>query len=178
MKNTIDRTVNSEKKRMTSWLLIAPCLLLLSGCGCHATVDRWQSKMTGDIDKQGKISAQELRKILIDHFGMTRIVLTDKVYILPDNGKVSDIQSEEFVYCNAQASDLSRPMDWDCDDYAAASVVPMRNYSFGTMYVTTEGGTKHAMNLFVNHRHEVKYWEPQTCQYSYAKFHKPGLIVF
>ena len=178
MKNVIDRIANIEKRRVISWLVIVPCILLLSGCGPHATIDRWQSKMTGDIDKQGEITAQDLRKILIDHFGMTRIVLTDETYVLPDNGKVSDIQSDQFAYCNAQASDRSRPMGWDCDDYAAAAVVPMRNYAFGTMFVTTTRGTKHAMNLFVNHRHEVKYWEPQTCQYSYAKFHKPGLIVF
>ena len=178
MKNVIGKIANIEKRRMISWLVIVPCILLLSGCGPHATIDRWQSKLTADIDKQGEISAQDLRKLLIDHFGMTRIVLTDETYVLPDNGKVSDIQTDQFAYCNAQASDRSRPMGWDCDDYAAAAVVPMRNYAFGTMYVTTTSGTKHAMNLFVNHRREVKYWEPQTCQYSYAKFHKPGLIVF
>ena len=177
MKNVIGRIANIEKRRVISWLVIVPCILLLSGCGPHAIIDRWQSKLTGDIDKQGIISAQDLRKIFIDHFGITTVVLTDETYILPDNGKVSDIQSSQFVYCNAQASDLFRPMGWDCDDYAAAAVVPMRNYAFGTMFVRTTRGTKHALNVFVNRKHEVWYWEPQTCQYYYGRFYAPPDMI-
>ena len=179
MRKVIGITTDMKKRGTISWLVIVPCILLLSGCGQHAIVDRWQSKLTGDIDKQEKISARDLRKILIDHFGVTQVILTDDVYTLPDNGKVSDIQSKQFAYCNAQASKLFRPIDWDCDDYASAAVVPMRNYAFGTMFVTTTRGTKHALNVFVNRRREVMYWEPQTCQYSYDEFYSPpAMIVF
>ena len=107
------------------------------GCCPYAVVDEWQSKLTGNIDKQGKITAQELRRVLIDYFGLTTIVLTDEKYVLPDNGRVSDIQGKQFAYRNPEASVIFSPMEWDCDDYAAAAVVPMRNCAFGTMFVTT-----------------------------------------
>jgi hypothetical protein len=179
MENVIGKIANIEKRHTISWLVMAQCMLLLSGCGHYAIIDRWQSKLTGDINKQQKISAQDLRKILINHFGITRVVLTDETYVLPDNGKVSDIQSDQFAYCNGYAHALLRPIGWDCDDYAAAAVVPMRNYAFGTMFVTTTRGTKHALNVFVNRKHEVLYWEPQRCQYYYDQFYAPpDMIIF
>ncbi len=178
MKNVNGRPADNEKRKVLFWLVIIPFILLLSGCGPYAVVDEWQSKLTGDIDKQGKISAQDLRRVLTDHFGLTTIVLTDEKYVLPDNGRVSDIQGKQFAYCNPEASVVFSPMGWDCDDYAAAAVVPMRNYAFGTMFVTTSRGTGHALNVFVNHRKEVVYWEPQTCDYYYGRFHKPALIIF
>ena len=173
MRNVIGKMAVIEKRIIVSWLLVVSCILLLSSCGPHAVVDRWQSKLNGDIDKQETVTAHELRKILIDHFGTTSIVFTGDEYILPDNGKVSDIQSDKFGFCNAQASKVLRPKDWDCEDFATAAKVPMNKYAFGTMYVTTTSGRKHVLNVFVNRKHEVWYWEPQTCRYYYDRFYAP-----
>ncbi|MEN8199379.1 MAG: hypothetical protein ABFR63_04830 [Thermodesulfobacteriota bacterium] len=177
MENTICRKSNTRIVNVLFWFFIVPLTLVLSGCGNHATVDRWQARASGNLHTQKRISAKALRSILVDHFGVTMIILTDETYVLPDNGKVSDIQSQQFTYCNAQNSAMYRPKGWDCDDYAAAAVVPMRNYAFGTMFVKTTKGTKHALNVFVNHKHEVMYWEPQTCQYYHEQFYTPPAIL-
>ena len=61
------------------------------------------------------------------YFGNVFIKLSDAKYALPDNTKV------------AALSRFHVRQDWDCDDYAIAAMVPMRNYAFGVMYITTPG---------------------------------------
>lgn len=160
---------SSKKSGLTSMIHVAvmTSLLLLSGCaGRNADFDMVRSMSNGTIDHQEKITSLELFRLLTEHFGKVFIKLSDTHYTLPDNGKV------------AQLSKIQHNKDWDCDDYAIAAMVPLRNYAFGTMYVTTAAGSKHVMNVFVNRNREIVYWEAQTNQYYAGQFHKPELILF
>lgn len=149
----------------------------LSSCaGTNANIDMLMSMVDGNIDRKEVITSAELHKILTDHFGQVRIKLSDTSYFLPDNGKVA--QLTDFVYCSPHEGFGDRPANWDCDDYAIAAMVPLRNYAFGAMYVTTTNGKPHVLNVFVNLKKEVVYWEPQNCQYADVQFYRPELIIF
>jgi len=181
LKGRVMQRTNSLFRIGNKTMVTLPAMLflsfLLASCGGHnARIDMLLSMVFGTIDKQEMISAEELKQVLVNHFGKVNIQFSASQYILPDNGKV--VQAEDFAYCNPDTGDLARPRNWDCDDYAAAAMVPMRTYAFGTMYVTTVGGGRHALNVFVNRKREVKYWEPQECDYYYGRFYKPKLIVF
>lgn len=139
----------------------------LAGCaGMNADLDMVKSMSAGTMDRQEEITALELHRLLTDHFGRVFIKLSDTRYILPDNGKVATL------------SRVRHNADWDCDDYAIAAMVPLRNYAFGVMYITTSNGYRHVVNVFVNRYREIVYWEAQTCQYYRGQFHKPELILF
>ncbi len=151
---------------------------LLSSCssGYDASLDMDMALASGDIDKQEKISARELQEILFSHFGRVSISLTDTEYVLPDNGKVA--QLSQSVFLDPIGGNSGRHAGWDCDDYAIAALLPLRGYAFGIMFVTTANGDRHALNVFVNYKREIIYWEPQTRQYYQGQFHKPELIIF
>jgi len=161
---------NTHRKSCVANLIhiaVISSLLLLSGCaGRNADFDMLKSMSNGTIDHHEEITALELFRLLTDHFGEVHIKLSDSSYSLPDNGKV------------AQLSHIRHNKDWDCDDYAIAAMVPLRNYAFGAMYVTTSSGYKHVLNVFVNRKKEVVYWEAETNQYYAGQFHKPELILF
>ena len=163
------------KMKMFFLVLILP--VLLSSCtGFDAQFDMRMSVASGTLEKHDKISAQELHEILTAHFGRVVISLTDSEYTLPDNGKV--VQLSDSPYCDPLSGHAARPAGWDCDDFAIAAMVPLRRYAFGTMFVTTANGSRHVLNVFVNHEREVKYWEPQNCQYYSGQFYRPELIFF
>ena len=152
-------------------------VLLLAACGAHdAEYDMMRSIASGDIDRERIISAEELRQILYNHFGRVQIRFGDSLYILPENGKVAQLGGAG--HCEPGFDNVIRPDGWDCDDYAIAALVPLRNYAFGAMFVTTASGQRHALNVFVNYNREVVYWEPQTCRYYQGRFYKPELILF
>jgi hypothetical protein len=178
MEKLISKIVTMKRRYIVHLLVVVTCALLLGGCEYHATANSWQPGGMDGVHRQATISATELRKILISHFGLTRIILTDEIYTLPNNGKVSDVANSQFVYCNEHLGDLARPKGWDCDDFAVAAMVPMRNYAFGTMFAHIKGGKSHALNVFVNQEHEVVLWEPQTCQYSRDQFDRPSIMIF
>lgn len=161
---------NTHRKSCVANLIriaVISSLLLLSSCaGKNADFDMVRSMSNGTIDHHEEITALELYRLLTDHFGKVFIKLSDTMYTLPDNGKV------------ARLSQIQHNRDWDCDDYAIAAMVPLRNYAFGAMYVTTAGGNKHVLNVFVNHNKEIVYWEAQTNQYYAGQFRKPELILF
>lgn len=139
----------------------------LAGCaGMNADLDRVRSMSAGTIDHQEEITSLDLHRLLTDHFGKVHIKLSDTKYILPDNGKVASL------------SRVSHNEGWDCDDYAIAAMVPLRNYAFGVMFITTSNGYRHVVNVFVNRFREIVYWEAQTSQYYHGQFHKPELILF
>lgn len=123
-----------------------------------------------------RVSAYELHQILTSHFGYIRIKLSDSTYILPANQQVRQL-SAHARYNMYGASDEIRA-GWDCDDYAIAAMAPLRNYAFGAMYITTTEGYRHVINVFVNDRKKVVYWEPQTCSYYQGQFYAPELIIF
>jgi len=112
------------------------------------------------------ISAYELHKLLTTHFGNVFIKLSDSKYALPSNKYVESM------------SNFNYREDWDCDDYAIAALVPMRNYAFGAMYITTARGERHVANLFVNQNLELVFWDAQKNEVYRGKFHKPELIIF
>lgn len=176
MKTKISQKKQFLKKTMVYFGAFLCSLLLISCGGTNANMDMLMSMANGNIQKEQVISSEELHKILTEHFGPVRIKLSDSQYSLPDNGKVA--QLEDFIHCSPYASQADKPANWDCDDYAIAAMVPLRNYAFGAMYVTTTEGKHHVMNVFVNYKKEVVYWEPQTCQYSDEQFYAPELIIF
>lgn len=162
-------------KNKTAYLVTLITLTLLAGCaGSNAGMDMIRAKANGNIEKTARISAQELGRILNTHFGTVDVKFTDNEYILPDNGKVAELSNS--ANCGSGPDNLAD--GWDCDDYAIAAMVPLRNYAFGTMYVKTASNGRHAMNVFVNRNMEVVYWEPQTCDYYHGTFYKPDLIFF
>ena len=119
-----------------------------------------------EISVENEISAYDLHKLLTTYFGSVFIKLSDAKFTLPSNAEVR--KNSVFL--------IRR--DWDCDDYAFAAMVPMRNYAFGMMYITTEKGSKHVANLFVNQNREVVFWDAQKNEIYTGKFHKPELIIF
>jgi hypothetical protein len=142
-------------------------LFLSAACSYHKTdVDMFVSITNENRDGGNEISALELHKILTAYFGNVFIKLSDAKYALPANSKVSAM------------SRFTARQDWDCDDYAIAAMVPMRNYAFGVMYITTAKGERHVANVFVNQNREIMFWEPQKNEFYHGKFHKPELIVF
>lgn len=171
---------NTIKGFLPRALLLGAGILLLgllTSCATHeAEFDMMRSMANGDINREKIISATELQQILYDHFGRVQIRFSDTEYTLPDNGKVAQLGGTG--HCEPGHDNVIRPKDWDCDDYAIAALVPLRNYAFGAMFVTTENGRRHALNVFVNYKKEVVYWEPQTCQYFHGRFYKPDLILF
>jgi len=182
MKKSNCKTSYSRKNRMLSLIVAALSFLFLnSGCATSSSVDRWKSELAEEIGQQRTISGKDLQKILMFNFGLRKVFLTDQIYILPDNDKVSELQQKQFPHCTRSISTskaIHSHSGWDHDDYAAAAVVPMRNYAFGTMYIENTNGTMHAINVFVNSKHEVWYWEAQTCQYSSERLHSPKMVIF
>lgn len=169
----------SRFRRQAVLTLIAAALSVLSlpACGVHeAEFDMMRSISSGAINIEQVVSAEELRRILYGHFGRVQIRFSDSQYMLPDNGKVAQLGGTG--HCEPGHDNVIRPDDWDCDDYAIAALVPLQNYAFGAMFVTTESGRRHALNVFVNYQREVVYWEPQTCEYFRDRFYKPELILF
>ena len=163
-------------EKIVKCLTLLFTLFLLTACGGNTRINLVVLQGNGNLDDQVTVPAQELRQILTDHFGYVNIKLTDTKYALPDNGKLA--QLDDFVHCPLHGGDSMKPAGWDCDDYSIAAMVPMRNYAFGTMYVKTEEGARHALNVFINRKKEVKYWEPQTCGYYHGRFQRPELIIF
>ena len=53
---------------------------------------------------------------------------------------------------------------WDgtTNDYAIAAMVPLRNYAFGAMFVTLSDGKKRVVNVFVNDKEEVVFWDSKN----------------
>ncbi|MHB1349440.1 MAG: hypothetical protein C4563_00550 [Desulfobulbus sp.] len=153
--------------RALTVVFIMTQLVLTAACSYHRTdVDMFVSVSTENRGRGTEISAHELHKILTGYFGNVFIKLSDAKYALADNDKVA-----------AMSRFHVRP-DWDCDDYAIAAMVPMRNYAFGVMYITTARGERHVANVFVNENREVVFWEAQKNEFYRGKFHKPELIVF
>ena len=171
------KTESKIFKNKTAFLSTLIALTLLAGCcGTNAQMDMMTAKANGTIEKSDRISAEELNRILNNHFGNVIAKFTDYEYSLPDNGKVAELSNS--ANCNAYPDNPARMNGWDCDDYAIAAMIPLRNYAFGAMYVKTASGVRHAMNVFVNRNKEVVYWEPQSCDYYHGEFHKPDLIFF
>lgn len=170
MKTTNLQTRNSLIKGIViafAIVFVMAQLLLSTACSYHKTdVDMYVSITNGTMDTQSEITAQELHKILTGYFGNVFIKLSDANYKLPNKAKV------------AALSHFQVKQDWDCDDYAFAAMVPMRNYAFGMMYITTSEGNRHVANVFINQNREVVFWEPQKNEVYNGKFHKPELIVF
>jgi hypothetical protein len=166
MKTTRRQTYNALARRLAVAFVMAQ-LFLSAACSYHKTdVDMFVS-ISHDANNVGsEISAHELHKILTAYFGNVFIKLSDAKYALPANSKV------------AAMSRFQSRQDWDCDDYAIAAMVPMRNYAFGMMYITTAKGDRHVANVFVNQNREVMFWEAQKNELYNGKFHKPELIVF
>lgn len=168
-------TAAQNPMRIPSVMAVFFMLILLTGCaGTTARMDMLMSRANGTINQSEKISAEELYSIICNHFGKVNVKLIDDEYTLPDNGKVSELSENAAV----QNNDDPTVSNWDCDDYAIAAMVPLRNYAFGAMYVKTASGRRHAMNVFVNRNREVVYWEPQARDYYRGRFHKPDLIIF
>lgn len=170
-------TEGGPARTLLSAAMIMVCFLVSScASGYDASLDMDMAIASGEIEKQEKISAHELQEILVSHFGRVIISVTDDEYVLPDNGKVA--QLSRSVFLDPVGGNSGRHSGWDCDDYAIAALLPLRSYAFGVMFVTTASGVRHALNVFVNYKKEVIYWEPQTRQYYQGQFHRPELIIF
>ncbi|GAB4346987.1 MAG: hypothetical protein Kow0089_24520 [Desulfobulbaceae bacterium] len=173
------KTTNSIRNKTHGWRVLAiilASLLFLSGCvETSARVDLVMARANGTIEKYEKITGDELVAILTRHFGPVEIKAVDREYKLPDNGKVAELSGRLSTMMTGL--DAAKKQ-WDCDDYAIAAMVPLRNYAFGTMYVKTESGRRHALNVFINRNKEIVYWEPQTNDYYKGRFYKPDLIIF
>ena len=165
MKTTRRQAGNVLVKGLTVAFVMT--MLFLSACSYHKTdVDMFVSITNESRDAGNEISALELHKILTAYFGNVFIKLSDAKYALPSNSNVTAMSS------------FNVRQGWDCDDYAIAAMVPMRNYAFGVMYITTAKGDRHVANVFVNQNREIMFWEPQKNEFYRGKFHKPELIVF
>lgn len=170
-------TITRPRAKGAAILSALLILTLLTGCaGSDARLDLARSRANGTIERTSQVTAQELYQIITRHFGRVNVKFIDSTYLLLDNGKVVEL-SEDAIQ-SPDSNELTRGARWDCDDYAIAAMVPLRNFAFGAMYIKTEGGTRHAINVFVNVKREVVYWEPQTKDYYRGRFHKPDLIVF
>lgn len=170
------RTATRTLKKTFAVPAVMILLFLFAGCaGTSSDMDRLMARTQGTINQSEKISADELYRIICNHFGRVNVKMIDNEYTLPDNGKVAELAGNAT---RLPWDDLTEKDDWDCDDYAIAAMVPLRNYAFGAMYVKTASGSRHAMNVFVNRNREVFYWEPQTRDYYRGRFHKPDLIIF
>jgi len=166
MKTTGRQATNALIKGMFVAFIMAQ-LFLSAACSYHKTdVDMFVSISHESRNAGNEISAHDLHKILTGYFGNVLIKLSDAKYTLANNAKV------------AALGQFQVRRGWDCDDYAIAAMVPMRNYAFGMMYITTEGGDRHVANVFINQNREIMFWEPQKNEYYHGKFHKPELIVF
>jgi hypothetical protein len=165
MKTTHRQAWNALARGLVVAIVMAQ-LFLSAACSSHQT-DADMLVMANLARNAGtEISAHELHKILTGYFGNVFIKLSDAKYALPDNERV------------AALSQFHSRQDWDCDDYAIAAMVPMRNYAFGVMYITTAQGERHVANVFINQKREVVFWEAQKNELYRGKFHKPELIVF
>lgn len=164
MKTTHRQTWNALARGLVVAFVMAQ-FFLSAACSYHTDVD--MLVLANAARNAGnEISAQELHKILTAYFGNVVIKLSDAKYALADNTKV------------AALSRFNVRQDWDCDDYAIAAMVPMRNYAFGMMYITTAKGERHVANVFINQNREIMFWEAQKNEFYHGKFHKPELIVF
>lgn len=164
---TKGRHANAAVVRGLTVAFIVAQLILSAACATHQTDTSMMVTAPRENRATGsEISALELHKILTGYFGNVFIKLSDAKYTLPDNAKVVAL------------SQFQNRQDWDCDDYAIAAMVPMRNYAFGVMYITTDHGERHVANVFVNQNREIMFWEAQKNEYYHGKFHKPELIVF
>ena len=166
MKTTRRQTYNALARGLAVAFVMTQ-LFLSAACSYHKTdVDMFVSISHESRDAGNEISAYELHKILTAYFGNVFIKLSDAKYALPSNSNVTAM------------SRFHSRQDWDCDDYAIAAMVPMRNYAFGVMYITTARGERHVANVFVNQNREIMFWEAQKNEMYHGKFHKPELIVF
>lgn len=164
---TTSRQISTALLQGLTVAFIFSHLLLFTACSYHPTnVDMYVTINNKATPAGNEITAHELHKILTGYFGNVFIKLSDAKYTLPDNARVAEL------------SRFQDRRDWDCDDYAIAAMVPMRNYAFGVMYITTARGERHVANVFVNEKREIMFWEPQKNEYYQGKFHKPELIVF
>lgn len=148
--------------------------------GCSGTVTTWQSiaeKAPGHLQESAPeiISAYELHKILTSHFGYVSIKLTDASYSLPDNSILARLERISEIKKIGEGMEVD---GWSKDDYAIAAMVPMRNYAFGAMIIPGNGNQRQVMNVLVNSKKEVIYWEPQSCQYYQGQVDKPEFILF
>ncbi|MHB8810430.1 MAG: hypothetical protein ACYC9M_10510 [Desulfobulbaceae bacterium] len=164
---TVHRQTRKALARGLTVAFLMTQLVLSAACSYHKTdVEMFVSISHENRGGGNEISAYELHKILTGYFGNVFIKLSDAKYALPDNAKVEAL------------SQFHDRQDWDCDDYAIAAMVPMRNYAFGVMYITTARGERHVANVFVNQNREIMFWEAQKNELYQGKFHKPELIVF
>ena len=142
-------------------------LLLTTSCSYTSTNLALHGPAAGVQNRVARnISAHELHRLLTDHFGTIFIKLSDAKYALPDNeqvAKLSRVQGKE---------------EWDPSDYAIAAMVPLRNYAFGAMYTSADNGRREVLNIFVNSKREIVYWQAQNGASYRGIINKPELIVF
>lgn len=171
----------NEMDRVKSLMLCTLTLIILSlmtACG-GISPDRSDMQLESVArthgEKEDIISAYELHKILTDHFGFVGIKLTDANYTLPDNERLAQLKTSDY----SQKANGAKRNDWGSDDYAIAAMVPMRNYAFGTMYTASAAGSnKLVVNVLVNNRREVVYWDAQAGEYYQGEFGSPEFILF
>jgi len=152
-------------------------IILLSACGAqNDAIESMMSAAPLNSGPQKMISAQELHRVLFNQFGNVNFQLSDSRYILPDQQKLAQLENSDFAPQHGDV--MSGTRQWDCNDYATAAMVPMRNYAFGTMYVTSADGSRHVRNVYINQNHKVEFWEPPQCQPDNSVMSETKLIVF
>lgn len=169
------KTQQNIFSRRAFYLLFTITALLTTSC-TGVVINKTENIPQDNQSITCEISAYELHKILTAHFGYVRIKMSDSQYILPDNNQVIQLSAPSRYELYGAAKSIREK--WDCDDYAIAAMAPMRNYAFGVMYITTTNNARHVINVFVNNKKEIIYWEPQTCRYYNGQFYKPELILF
>lgn len=166
-----------KRQQKLLYFVISAIFLTMSACSGAVTSGSQTSIKEFRPDngtQQEVISAYELHRILTDHFGYVTIKLSDVSYKLPDDSKLEQLKNLDF----GKPGEGIGHKEWGGDDYAIAAMVPMRNYAFGAMLISDHQGGKQVMNVLVNRRREVVYWEPRARQYSHARVDKPELILF
>lgn len=178
MKNiTVENNEMDRMKSLMQYTLTVIILFLMTACGGVSPERDLKLVPVAQAhgEKENIISAYELHKILTDHFGFVGIKLSDAHYTLTDNERLTQLKSSDY----SQQVNGAKRNDWGSDDYAIAAMVPMRNYAFGTMYAASAAGhNKLVVNVLVNNRREVVYWDAQAGEYYQGEFGNPEFILF
>lgn len=178
MKNNHNTVTGTIGKTMKYFGLLY-FIFLLSSCASFPSQESLNMLIAleriNTINTQPEISAYDLHKILTSRFGHVRIKLSDTVYTLPDNDKV--VQLLQPAYDPSYVCNQVGEFNWGRTDFAIASMVLLRNYAFGTMFVTASDGDQYVINVFVNNRKEIVLWDPQKSEHYQGQVDVPELIL-
>jgi len=137
--------------------------------GLTSTQYRVLDKLTNNIDKETLLSSQDLKNLLVIKKGIPEdiIYIVPGNYVLPSNGKISDLLKDQY-FCSSFANPDLVPT-WDDKKYATnvADIIRKdKNIAFGYIILDTkESETSIIMNVFVNYKGDIFVFDPTICTY-------------